>query len=101
MTKTTSFQTTDMKLFATVAEARRHELIEHFNSTGSLPENTVEPLVETLIESADKIVDLLTMKPTSRPAARKINRKKGSRTSASAAPATADQGAVKEPANLL
>jgi len=72
---TKSYKTADGQVFATIEEAKRHELILALKQinvppASNLPYDDIATLVLTV---QDEIVDILTMSPNSKPKARKIN----------------------------
>jgi hypothetical protein len=72
---TKSYKTTDNEVFATIEEAKRHELILALKKI-NLPEGAEISLddVATLVLTAqEEIVDILTMTPNSKPKARKLH----------------------------
>lgn len=73
---TKSYKTADGSVFATIEEAKRHELIIALKQitlppgASSLPYEDIATLVLTV---QDEIVDILTMTPNSKPKARKLH----------------------------
>lgn len=73
---TRSVETSDLKLFGSLEEARRHE-IELLLSSG-LPKPldadlTIAETAKLLLEQREKVMDILTTTERSRPGRRKIN----------------------------
>lgn len=80
---TKSYKTTDGEVFATIEEAKRHELIIALQKI-DLPQGaniSMDDVATLVLTAQDEIVDILTMTPNSKPKARKLhggtkNRKK-------------------------
>ena len=66
----------DVLRFATLEEAKKHELKTLLLERGFADSDNCDQLADKMLKHADAFVDVLTTTPTSRPSARKINRAK-------------------------
>ena len=81
---TKSYKTADGEVFATIEEAKRHELVIALKKI-NIPQGaniSMDDVATLVLTAQDEIVDILTMTPNSKPKARKMhggtkNRKKG------------------------
>lgn len=103
---TKSYKTTDGEVFATIEEAKRHELILAFKQInmgeGVLKDTFFEDVATLVLTTQDEIIDILTMTPNSKPKARKLhggtkNRKKTVITDAT----TSTLGAINVPQDAI
>lgn len=72
---TKSYKTTDGEVFATIEEAKRHELILALQ-TIKIPEASnisLDDVATLVLTVQEEVVDILTMTPNSKPKARKLH----------------------------
>lgn len=62
------YTTDDGKVFASLEEAQRHEIIVLLKVDENL-----HPMIDEIMANAPKIIDILTTTATSKPKARKVN----------------------------
>ena len=81
---TKSYKTADGEVFATIDEAKRHELelaLAKINLNGAPMSQLLGDVALLILTAQEDIIDILTMSPSSKPKARKLhggtkNRKK-------------------------
>ena len=70
---TRSYKTGDGQVFATIEEAKVHELKQFLLSTNIVSAGDVPSFAKLLLDKKDVVVDILTMNPNSKPKARSIH----------------------------
>lgn len=72
---TKSYKTADGEVFATIEEAKRHELVIALKKI-NIPQGanvSMDDVATLVLTAQDEIIDILTMSPNSKPKARKLH----------------------------